>query len=90
MKQGLFVVFDEKSQTYTAPTLHPTRAQALRSFGDAVNGGQGVISSHPEDFTLFEVASYDMRTGVIEVMETKSVVANGLDLVKLIESLAAA
>lgn len=78
--QKLYVLYDVKSETYTAPTLNPARGQALRSFSDAVNDGKSILSQHPEDFTLFEVADYDTKTGVISVYETKIAVANGLDV----------
>lgn len=78
--QKLYIVFDSKSETYTSPTVNPARGQALRSFGDAVNSGQGVLSQHPEDFTLFEIGDYDTSTGLITLYEARVSVANGLDV----------
>jgi hypothetical protein len=80
MTQKLYVVYDVKSETYTSPTVNPARGQAIRSFGDAVNGGESVLSSHPEDFTLFEIGSFDPNTGEISLYDAKEAVANGLDL----------
>lgn len=78
----LYVLYDSKSETYTAPTLNPARGQALRSFGDAVNAvGQGsIISDHPEDFTLFEIGEFDIQTGEVKLYDAKVAVANGLDV----------
>ena len=78
--QKLYYLYDSKSETYTAPMLHPARGQAIRSFSDAVNGGEGVISQHPEDFTLFEIGTFDPYTGDVQLYETKDSVANGVDL----------
>lgn len=78
--QKLYYLFDSKSETYTAPTANPARGQAIRSFGDAVNGGQGVIADHPEDFTLFEIGEFDPYTGEIKLHDSKISVANGLDV----------
>lgn len=81
MKQKIYTVYDVKSETYTAPSLNPARGQAIRSFQDAVNDPKGgVLASHPEDFTLFELGDFDIKTGLIELYETKQAVANGLDV----------
>lgn len=80
MLQPLYIVYDSASETYTAPTAHPARGQAIRSFGDAVNAKEGVLSQHPESFTLFEVGIFNVRTGEIELYEAKQSVANGIDL----------
>jgi len=80
--QKLYVLHDIKSETYTAPTLNPARGQAIRSFADAVNDtkNQSVLSTHPEDFTLFEIGEYDIKTGTITLYDSKVAVANGLDV----------
>ncbi|MCD8566431.1 MAG: hypothetical protein LRY36_00605 [Alphaproteobacteria bacterium] len=51
----------------------------MRSFGDAVNDGNSVISQHPEDFTLFEIGDFDPRTGLITLYDSKVSVGNGVD-----------
>lgn len=78
--QYLYVLHDSKSETYTAPTLHQARGQAIRSFSDAVNGKEGILSQHPADFTLFEIGTYDLTTGVITSYDAKISVANGVDV----------
>ena len=81
MNQKLFVLNDVKSGTYTAPTVHLSRGQALRDFGDAINGNPDtLLAKHPEDFTLFEIGEYDVYTGTIILHDAKEAVANGLDL----------
>ena len=81
MKNKLFVVYDTKSETYTTPTSHPARGQAIRSFSDAVNSGDGVLSAHPADFTLFEIGEFDILTGEIAVLPAKEALGNGVDFV---------
>lgn len=76
----LYVVYDSKSETYTAPTLNPARGQAIRSFSDAVNGEKTVLSTHPEDFTLFEIGEFDIYTGALTVYDAKVAVVNGIDV----------
>lgn len=78
--QKLYVIYDSKSETYSAPTANPARGQAIRAFSDGVNGGQGVLADHPGDFTMFEIGTFDPQTGEINLYEAKETVANGLDL----------
>ena len=79
--QKLYVLFDSKSETYTAPTLNPARGQALRSFSDGVNANDGnMLSKHPEDFTLFEIGEYDIHSGEIILHPSKIAIANGVDV----------
>ena len=80
--QKLYVLYDSKSETYTAPTANPARGQALRSFSDAVNEKQNptVLAQHPQDFTLFEIGEYDIYTGTLSLYEARVSVANGLDV----------
>lgn len=78
----LTVLYDSKSQTYSAPTHNPSREQARRSFSDAVNAvgcEKGQLFYHPEDFTLFAVGEFDHSTGEI-LPKTKEAIANGLDV----------
>ena len=80
----LFTLYDSKSQTYTAPTLHKTNAEAKRSFAGAVNAGDkgGVIAAHPADFTLFEIGTWDDENCSLVAID-KVAVANGLDLLEV-------
>lgn len=82
MKQKMYVIYDSKSETYTAPTVNPARGQAIRSFADAVNGGEGVLAAHPADFTLFEIGEYDVLNGEITLHETKISVVIGTDVLE--------
>lgn len=55
----IFSVYDSKTGAYCAPFFMKARGEALRSFSDTAMGKDTLISSHPEDFTLFELGEYD-------------------------------
>lgn len=76
----LYVIYDSKSETYTNPTVNPSRGQALRSFSDAINRGDSVLADHPQDFTLFEIGEWSNETGEGQFYDKKTSVANGLDV----------
>ena len=83
----IFAIHDSKSEMYSNISVHPATGHASRAFQDAVNSGQGVLSSHPEDFTLFELANFDEKTGKIVPLTPAKVVCNGVD-VKLVQDAA--
>lgn len=78
----LVSIRDSKAETWTPP--HPTtnKAVALREFGCLVNdNSQTLVSQHPADFDLFQVASLDDPfTGKVEGNVPEHI-ANGLDMV---------
>lgn len=60
----VYSIKDIKSDTYTAPLLAGTSKEAERIFGDMCYfGGDNLISRHPEDYLLYCVGSFDIRTG---------------------------
>lgn len=64
-----FTVYDSKVDGYLRPFFMQTPAEAMRAFKDTVNDGQSPISKHPEDYTLFEVGTFDESTGRIEPLD---------------------
>lgn len=59
MIQKLFTVYDSKAETYLQPFCAPTKGIAIRSFQDSVRDTSSNLHKYPEDFTLFELGSYD-------------------------------
>lgn len=72
-KFKLFVLKDDKSNSYGAPITYPTRGMFIRDFlQDALSKGQAVFARHPQDFSVFEVGEFDPRSGQIFLHENKS------------------
>lgn len=66
-KLKMFAVWDNAVGAYMQPYAVETRGLALRSFMDAAGGsGDSPIQKHPEDFSLFELGTYDQETGRFE------------------------
>ncbi|QXP44345.1 MAG: nonstructural protein [Arizlama microvirus] len=66
MKLLMFTVYDCKVERYLQPFFMQTKGQALRAWTDSVNDSNTNFHKHPEDFTLFEIGSYDDETGKVE------------------------
>lgn len=59
-----FAVYDTKAESFNAPYFTQTIGLALRGFEDMALDPNSVIAKHPEDYSLFQLGSYDMATGV--------------------------
>lgn len=80
----LFTVRDTKSDSYGMPFCSQATGAAMRGFADEVNNDRegNVLAKHPEDFILFELGSFDERTGEITLHDAKKSLACGIDLVR--------
>lgn len=69
MVQLMFSVWDVQAGAYARPFFAPARGLAVRSVSDEVNreGPENVIASHPQDFRLFELGSFDDVSGGFEL-----------------------
>jgi len=62
----LFSVFDSKAAAFLRPFWSETVGVAARIFTDAANDPQHEFCRHAEDYTLFQLASFDQVRGVVE------------------------
>lgn len=58
-----FAVFDSKAAAFGMPVFQDTRGLALRSFADACANSRSPMFAHPEDYSLYEIGTYDPNTG---------------------------
>lgn len=81
----IYVVRDAVGDTYNTPFVQQNVGAALRGFAIEVNTPRenNMINSHPNDFALYEVATYDHRTGVISAYESPKLVAQAASLKQL-------
>lgn len=78
MKGILVTLFDAKADSYTPPVVADSNAAAIRQLSLLVNDSKGsLIELHPEDFTLFRIASFD---GAVVIGEERCALANGIDV----------
>ena len=66
----IFSVFDSKAETYNTPLFLPAAGQAIRAFEDQANEETSEIYKHPEDYTLFEIGTFDSDIGKVEPLQT--------------------
>lgn len=59
----LVACLDVKTETFLAPIAAVTRGEAERIYAEIVQGAETIIGKHPNDFPLYEIGTYDERTG---------------------------
>lgn len=77
----VFSFYDAKAEAYMSPFMMHKRGEAIRAFSDAANDPKSFISSHPEDYFLYEIATFDNATGVYVSLDNKVSVGCALDFV---------
>lgn len=66
----IFCVYDSKAETYGTPFFMENKGVALRGFQDVANDSSTQICKYPEDFTLFELGSFDPLTAKFVLSST--------------------
>lgn len=90
----VFSVYDRASQAFGRPFFAQHAGQATRSFTDEVNrppqDGQNDLFSHPEDFELFELGSYDDSKGLLMPHDEPKLLLTGKQVKPSVPTLAKA
>lgn len=70
MKMNIYSVYDSQAQAFMTPFFLPMDGMAIRAITDQVNAkDQNMVSTHPQDYTLFGIGEYDDQTGYCEKYE---------------------
>ena len=62
MIHTVFSIYDTKAKAYLPPFILPRKEMAQRTFADCVNAPDHQFHLHPEDYTLFDLGSFDDET----------------------------
>lgn len=82
MKYKMFAIYDSKAEAFNTPFFFPTIGQATRAFSDEVSNQRSMLSSHPEDYALFELGTYDESNASIELLPAPKSIGLALDFVQ--------
>jgi hypothetical protein len=55
----IFTVYDSKIESYLQPFFMMSKGAAVRALTDSVSDATHQFAKYPEDFTLFELGSFD-------------------------------
>ncbi len=67
MIHRIFSVYDSAAEAYLLPFTLPTKGLAIRGFGEAVNNPKHDFSKYAEQYTLFELGTFDDATATFEL-----------------------
>lgn len=65
MVRKIFCVYDSKVGAYLQPFFAASKGEAIRSFSDVCNDSNSMFYKHSEDYTLFELGSFDDQSAVL-------------------------
>jgi len=76
----VLAIRDRAANVFGQPIFVTATGAGIRSFSDAINGGDQTLTKHPEDFDLWELGVYTDNDGVF-TQDKPFQVAVGKDLV---------
>ena len=71
MKLKVFSIYDSKTECFMNPWYARTTGEAVRSFEQSIIDPNTSFHKYPDDFTLFDIGSWDDETGEILLNEAK-------------------
>lgn len=82
MIHRVFTIYDCKAEMYLQPFCFKTVGQASRAFEESCNDINHQFNKHPEDYTLFELGTYDDNTAAFEIGATPNALGKAIEYVK--------
>lgn len=79
MIYGVYAIYDSAAHVFTAPTIDISDASAVRSFQQAISNSGSVMNFKPDDFSLYQVGTFDVETGELEPFTPPSRLIVGSD-----------
>jgi hypothetical protein len=82
MKLKIYSIYDSTAQAFGNPFYMHNDGMAIRAFQDMINSDkkENMVAAHPEQFTLFQVGTWDDKNAAIDTAEPKSI-AIGVELI---------
>lgn len=78
----IFCLYDSKANYFGTPFFSENVGEVLRDFETVSNDRQTKVGLYPQDFTLFELGTYDKLTAKFELHLTPYALASAIQYVK--------
>jgi hypothetical protein len=79
MIHKVFSIRDSAADAYLPPFILPKSEMAKRIFGQCVNSDDHQFAKSPEDYTLFEIGTFDDELGQLGVYRSQENLGNGIN-----------
>jgi len=64
--EKVFCIYDAKTKIFDRPIHFKTTPQALRAFQNTCKEEESALAKNPEDFSFFELGSYNPSSGTYQ------------------------
>lgn len=78
MIHHVFSIYDQKAAAFLPPFILPRKEMAIRTFTDCVQSDDHQFGSHPEDYTLMSLGTFNDENGRYDDL-LPEVVVTGLE-----------
>jgi hypothetical protein len=82
MKLKIYSVYDSKVEAYLQPFFMQAKGAAIRAFSDTVQDSSNNFGKHPEDYTLFELGTWDDTNASYVPHSTPISIGVGIEFIK--------
>lgn len=82
MKTKLFAIRDSKLGTYRPPMAYMHTGQAIREFEEACNDSNSALNKYSNDFTFYEIGTFDDETCEIDLLKTPTLLGTAAEFIK--------
>jgi len=79
----IFSIYDTKAKFFTQTIAEKNSASAERNFKTAVNTDGTDFKRYPEDYELYELASFDNETGIVSPHSKPLLICSAAQLVQI-------
>jgi len=78
----IYSIFDSKIPAFNSPFTMRSEAEAIRGFSEVANDNGNNICRFAEDYTLFELGTFDVVTGMINALPTPVAITKAISVRK--------
>lgn len=79
MIYGVYSIFDSAAGVFTAPTIDISDSSAIRAFQQALANSGSIMNFKPDDFSLYQVGTFDVESGCLDCLVPPSRLFVGSD-----------
>jgi len=87
MEHKTFSVFDDKANCFLPPFFQHTEGMAKRVFADAVRQNDHPFHKNAEDYTLYELGTFDDASGQIMPCKKLKMICTATEIIALSQKL---
>lgn len=82
---NIYSIYDAKANAYMEPWFLPTEPMAIRAFTDVARDEATPIGTHPEDYHLVQVGTWNPKKGTIVSGDAPLTIATATAVIHTLE-----